>query len=526
MKRRDFLRTSVGAGIALSALPALGPAGMQALTFSPALQAMQKIAGDSDKVFVVIQLTGGNDGLNTLIPVENELYYKARKYDGVDIAIPKGSALSLSSTLGWHPAMSGMKTLYDEGKLAIVQGVMYPNPNRSHFRSTDIWLTATDADVFESTGWIGRYLQTQYPTYPDVLPADPMAVQIGANVSLGFQSEKGNLAVTFRTPEEFYALVGQGTTPLWPDAPDTPAGDELEFIRIIAEASQLYSARVKEAADAGNNIAAYPDTNLAASLKVVANLISGGLSTKFYLVSIPGNAFDTHNAQGGVTGAHAALLEEVSGAIKAFMDDLEALGHADRVAGMTFSEFGRRVEANGSNGTDHGTAAPLFVFGKNVIGNRIHGNDPDLQNLDERGDLLVQYDYREIYASTLAQWFNTPQNEIQKLLYGGFTTLPLFKMASSSVGDDTNASAPVLMQNYPNPASASTVIEYALPSTTYVTLSILDIRGNVITRLVSGEQQAGKHTLPFSTAGLAAGTYFYKLEAGRFSTVKQMQVIR
>lgn len=526
MKRRDFLRTSVGAGIALSALPAIGATSIQALAYSPALLAMQKIAGNSDKVFVLLQLTGGNDGLNTLVPFENDLYYKARKYDTVDISIPKSSALPLTSTLGWHPAMSGMKSLYDAGKIAIVQGVTYPNPNRSHFRGTDIWLTATDAEVFESTGWIGRYLETQYPTYPDVLPADPMAVQIGSTVSLGFQSDKGNLAVTFRSPEEFYALVGQSATPLWPEAPDTPAGHELEFIRIIAEASQLYSARVKEAADAGNNIGSYPDTDLAASLKVVANLISGGLSTKFYLVSIPGNAFDTHNNQGGVTGNHATLLEEVSGAIKAFMDDLEALGHADRVAGMTFSEFGRRVEANGSNGTDHGTAAPLFVFGKNVIGNRIHGNDPDLQNLDERGDLLMQHDYRQIYASTLAQWFSTPENEIQQLLYGNFTTLPLFKMPSSSVGGEANAAAPVLMQNYPNPVSGTTIIEYALPATAYVTLSILDVRGNVITRLVSGEQQAGKHSIPFSTAGLAAGVYFYKLEAGRFSTVKQMRIVR
>ncbi len=525
MKRRDFLRTSAGAGIALSALPAFGTNSMQALAYSPALRAMQKIAGASDRIFVLIQLSGGNDGLNTLVPVENDLYYNARKYDSVDIAIPKSSALPLSSTLGWHPAMAGMRDLYNEGKIAIVQGVTYPNPNRSHFRGTDIWLTATDADVFESTGWIGRYLETQYPQYPDVLPTDPMAVQIGTSVSLGFQSDKGNLAVVFRDPEEFYALVGQSGTPLWPEASDTPAGDELEYIRLIAEASNLYSKRVKAAADAGQNMATYPATNLASSLKIVANLISGGLDTRFYLVNIKGNAFDTHNNQGGETGTHASLLAELAGAVKSFMEDLDALGHGDRVAGMTFSEFGRRVQANGSNGTDHGTAAPLFVFGNKVLGNRIHGNDPDLVNLDDRGDLLMQYDYRQIYSSALAQWFSAPQNDIQSLLFGEFSTLPLFQeLASTSVGD--SAAAVFELHNYPNPVSGSTTIEYTLPSAAYVSLSVLDMQGRVISRLSSGERNAGRHRVPFSADALPAGTYFYRLESGRLSSVQQMKVVK
>lgn len=525
MKRRDFLRTSVGAGIALSALPALGTQSMKALAYSPALKAMQQIAGDSDRVFVLVQLAGGNDGLNTIIPIESSVYYNARKYDSVDIAIPKSSALPLTSTLGWHPATAGMRDLYEAGKMAIVQGATYPNPNRSHFRGTDIWLTATDTDVFSSTGWMGRYLETQYPSYPGTLPPDPIAIQIGSSASLGFQSDKGNLAVTFRDPDEFYTLVGQNGGSVWPDAPNTPAGDELEFIRSIADASRLYSARVKEAADAGSNTATYPQTDLATSLKVVANLISGGLKTKFYLVSIKGNAFDTHNNQGGVTGAHAALLQEVSDALKTFMDDLEALGHADRVAGMTFSEFGRRVQANGSNGTDHGTAAPLFVFGKNVLGNRIHGTDPDLANLDERGDLLMQHDYRQVYASALAQWFSVPQNEVQQLLLGDFATLPLFKELTTSMGD-TAAATPLLLRNYPNPVQNSTTIEYTLPATSYVTLSLLDIRGNVVARLAAGEQQAGTHRLPFAADKLAVGTYFCRLQAGRHSDTKPMHIVR
>ena len=525
MKRRDFLRTSVGAGIALSALPALGPNPMQALAYSPALRAMQKIAAATDRIFVLIQLSGGNDGLNTLVPIENNLYYNARKYDTVDIAIPKSSTLPLTSTLGWHPAMAGMRDLYNEGRIAIVQGVTYPNPNRSHFRGTDIWLTATDAEVFESTGWIGRYLETQYPQYPDVLPKDPMAVQIGSSVSLGFQSDKGNLGVVFRDPEEFYALVGQNGIPLWPEAPDTPAGDELEYIRLIAEASNLYSKRVKEAADAGSNVATYPDSNLASSLKIVANLISGGLDTRFYLVSIRGNAFDTHNNQGGVAGTHASLLEELSAAVKTFLEDLDALGHGDRVAGMTFSEFGRRVQANGSNGTDHGAAAPLFVFGNKVLGNRIHGSDPDLVNLDDRGDLLMQYDYRQIYASALAQWFSAPQNEIQSLLFGEFSTLPLFEeLPSTSVADP--AAAVFALHNYPNPVAGGTTIEYTLPAPAYITLSVLDMQGRVVSRLSSGERGAGTHKVPFSAGALPAGTYFYRLESGRHSTVQKMQIVR
>ncbi len=519
MKRRDFLKKSAAAGVAVAALPAIGGHSVNALAKSPSLKAMDQLTADSDRIFVLVNLFGGNDGLNTIVPVENNLYYERRS----NLAIAKNATLPLNETLGWNSNLTGMKQLFDEEKLAVVQGVTYPNPNRSHFRGTDIWLTASDADVFLSSGWLGRFLEPQFPDYPTELPEDPIAVQIGSKVSLGFQSDGGNMAISFRDAEEFYELMQrsqdiEGSE----EPPETAAGVELDYVRTIHSASRLYSSRVNDAFEPERNAVEYPNSQLAQSLQIVANLIAGGLKTKFYLVSIGG--FDTHANQ---SAAHTNLLTQVSSSIKAFMEDLDALDLGDKVAGMTFSEFGRRVQENGSLGTDHGSAAPLFVFGNQVLGNRVHGGDPDLENLDNRGDLLMQHDFRQIYASVLAQWFGSTDNDIQEVLMGEFSELPLFREDSGPTSvAEAGASQPMLLQNYPNPAARETTIEYALPERSYVTLALMDARGAILTRLVAAEQGPGTYKIPVVTSSLPAGNYFYRLRAGRHSDTKRMQILR
>ena len=323
---------------------------------------------ETDHVFVIIQLNGGNDGLNMVVPIENfSNYVNARQ----NIYIPETSALQLNGKAGLHPAMTGLHAMYQKGILKVVQSVGYPQPSYSHFRATDIWMSASDSNQTVDTGWAGRYLNYEYPNFPNGYPnatmKDPLAIQIGSATSLTLQGPAVNMGMSISSTSNFYNLINGIQDP----APNTPAGKELTYIRTIAQQTQQYSSVIKAAALQTVQQVSYPTNNsLADQLKIVARLIRGGLTTRIYMVNYGG--FDTHsnqvNTTDSTTGNHAKLLGNVSDAIKAFQDDLKFLGVDDRVVGMTFSEFGRRIKSNGSTGTDHGSAAPLFVFGKNVMG--------------------------------------------------------------------------------------------------------------------------------------------------------------
>lgn len=520
MNRRDILRSLLGAGVAVTALPAIGRQRASVLQASPALNTLHTLTAGTDKVLVLIQLTGGNDGLNTLVPVESQEYYDARP----TIAIAKNDTLPFVDGLGLHPALGGFRSLWQDGMMSVVHGVSYPDPNRSHFRGTDIWTTATDSNVFESTGWIGRLLRNDNPGYPEVLPDDPVAVQIGTSASLAFESDAGSLAVMFRDPQEFWELVGNaGNLDSSGSLPDTPAGNELAYLRTIAAASRLYSQRVKDSADAGTNTVEYPQgNNLAESLRVVARLISGGLTTPVYLVSISGNAFDTHAGQ---LTRHADLLQELGDAVKTFFDDLKKSGHHERVAAMTFSEFGRRVEENGSEGTDHGTAAPLFVFGPGVHQQRIHGSIPNLAAaaLDDRGDIAMQYDYREIYSSVLSQWFLRPQSDIDVALLRSFSTLPIFRNQTTDVVDPLSAAPAVTL--WPQPAVETCTASFYAPGADDALITIRDLRGSVVATF-NAPGMAGHRTVPIRLPSVAPGAYALEISVGRMRTTSILHIVR
>ncbi len=523
MKRRDFIATS-GKGMALAALASgINGSSMRALAASPVMSSLQSITANSDRVLVVIQLAGGNDGLNTVIPVDDAVYYNNRK----NIGIPKNQTLALRNGLALHPAMTGFRDLFNDGRLSIVQNVSYPNSDRSHFRGTDIWLSATDADVFKTTGWIGRYLETQAPNFPTTMPAEPLAIQIGESLSLGFRGDKGSLGITFRDPETFFNLVDQGGNSNYDAAPMTNGGVELEFVRSVEKASQVYSKVVKTAADKVKTTkVTYPQSNpLARSLQIVSRLVAGGLGTRIYLVNINGTSFDTHYNQGAATGAHATLLGYLSEAVKLFLDDCQQMGTADRVAGITFSEFGRRVAENGSQGTDHGTAAPLFVFGKNIVGGQILGHNPDLVNLDLRGDLLMEYDYRQIYSAALKQWFGGSTSLESQILFRDFSDLPLFQ-SSSDVRDDENTALLQSMQLHPNPADDLSMLSYFLPTAADCTISLHSLRGESLGVIASSYVEAGNGLCRIPTTSLQPGTYFVRIRAGRLDQMKAFQVVR
>lgn len=533
MERRDFLRRT----IPVTTIPFLvGGLPLRAYGRSPLLDALTLGSVATDRVLILVQLGGGNDGINTVIPRDQySAYFNARQ----NIAIPEGSILPLTTRTGLHPVMSGMKSLYDNARLSIVQGVSYPNPDLSHFRATDIWLTAANSNEYLTTGWLGRYFHREFEGYPEGYPnevmPDPLAIQIGAEVSPMLHGESGPAGISLHNPDAFYQMV-QGGEPIGDTSiPETRAGKELAYIRHVSFQSQEYAGRVKAASERSQSAvrsSLYPARGanfLADQLKIVATLIAGGLKTRIYIVNLFG--FDSHAGQvesGNTTvGVHAVLLERLSTALMAFQDDLRLLNLEDRVLGMTFSEFGRRVHSNSSLGTDHGTAAPVFLFGKGVRAGII-GSNPDLATLDN-GNLGMQFDFRSIYGSVLHQWFGADDSNRESVLLRDFPGVPVIRPAYH-IDPSGNRIYPASFQlhnNYPNPFNPSTTISYDLADEAHVLLEVFDLRGRLVSTLVNSQHQPGHHQVKF-TAGVhnSSGMYVYRMRIGALVMQKRMMLVR
>jgi len=513
MKRREFLKNLgmvTGAGAVTLTI-----SGIPIKAFA---RPFMNIKSTNGKILVLIQLKGGNDGLNTIIPFEDSIYYQKRPV----IGIPKTNVVQLNSLTGMNPSLQPLKQLFDEGKFTVIQNVGYQNPNRSHFRATDIWLSASESNQYIYDGWVGRYLLKTFPGFPNVPPPHPMAIQIGSVQSGIFDSTEGGLAVSFDNPDSFYTLVS-GITADSDPPPATIAGDELKFLKEVAALSIQYATVIKAKADLGNPVASYTaGGTFGSQLKIIADLILGGLETPVYLATLDG--FDTHSNQNG-TNSHPLLLTRLAESIKAFQSDLERYGLADKVVILTFSEFGRRVNENASAGTDHGTAAPMFLIGKNVKGG-VFGNNPSLINLDSNGDIKYVYDFRQVYATVLRDHFGMTATEVDQVLLKHFETLALINTTTDVKYDFNIPTDFSLKQNYPNPFNPTTRIEYSLPQSTDVRLKVYDTLGRNIATIVDAFQAAGSYTVNFDGRTLASGTYLYALEAGSEKIVKKMILVK
>jgi len=469
-------------------------------------------------ILVFIQLKGGNDGLNTVIPVENSVYYTKRP----TIGIAKSSALALtgSTAVALHPSLTALRSLYDQGKLAIISSVGYANPNRSHFRATDIWLTASDSAQYLYEGWSGRFLVKENPGYPTTIPAHPMAIEIGSSESLMFSTDLGGTSIAFSDPNSFYTLVSGSSVDTDPP-PATIAGNELKFLKQVASQSIQYATVIKQKADSMPNKVTYPSNSLSSQLKICAQLIGGGLQTSVYLTNL--SSFDTHSNELAV---HQRLFGYLSDAVDAFYRDLTAMGVANKVTIVTFSEFGRRLNENASGGTDHGAAAPMFIIGNNINGG-IFGGAPNLSDLDSSGDVKYIYDYRQVYASIMKDHFGIPQSDVDQILLRNFQTIPVYK---GTVKTEDFADVPTsfeLLQNYPNPFNPTTKISYKLAAPGNVLLKVYDTLGREIETLVNQYQSAGQHSVVFNaSSALASGTYIYKLNAGNYTQTKKMMLMK
>ena len=506
LTRSEFLRQmallSGGVGLGIAGIPG------QAYAQLPASLMASVPEGN---VLVIIQLAGGNDGLNTVIPAENDTYFAKRP----DIAIKKVDALALKNGMYLHPSMTGIKSLYDQGNVAIVQSVGYANPNRSHFRATDIWNTGSDANVVWEEGWAARYLAEKYPSYPISMPSQPMAIQLGSVESLLFQSDIGRYGTVFEDPNLFYQLVS-GTLSDDEIPPATLAGDELAFLKQVSSASLQYSTVIRDRALKGANSVTYPATNLAKQLGIVAKLISGGLETPVYLCTIGG--FDTHANQ---LNQHANLWKQISDAVTAFQKDLKTQNKADKVTVMTFSEFGRRVNQNGTTGTDHGTAAPLFVIGNTVRGGLI-GDNPNLVNLDSNGDLKANFDYRQVYSTILSDHLGLSTTSTAGIFKKSFDRLPIF--LNSPLIAEAGVKV-TLLDPAPNPASGQVRIQFAAFEAMRVELALFDMQGQKIGSIYAGEVQSGTYTYPIDVTHFPAGTYLVSLAASTGARITKRLII-
>lgn len=370
------------------------------------LKALERghLAPPGNKVLVIIQLSGGNDGLNTVIPYRNDIYYKARPALG----IKREAALSLNDDLGIHPALKGLKALYDDGALGILNNVGYPNPDRSHFRSMDIWHSASQSNEYWSDGWIGRYLDAQCKGCDK--PTQALEIDDTLSLALKGDSDKG-LAMTdparlYGTSNDKYfaELLKQHTT-------DNDHHNNADYLYKTMGETISSAAYIQQQFKTYKSSAPYPNTELGRNLRTIANLVMSDINTKVYYVSH--GSFDTHVNQ---QDQQARLFGQLSDALTVFTDDLKANHRFEDVVVMTFSEFGRRVSQNASGGTDHGTANNMFLVGGSLKQPGLINDGPDLLNLKD-GDLQYQVDFKSVYATLLSNWLGADDKAVLKATY-------------------------------------------------------------------------------------------------------------
>lgn len=522
MKRRTFITATTAAAVGTNIL-----GGVRLSAFDP--KHLMNIQADDDRILIVIQMFGGNDGLNTIIPADSSEYYDFRP----NLAVKKTDAVNVLSQIYMHPALDtpaypgayNLRRMMEDGRLAIIQGIGYENPNLSHFRSTDIWLSGfntSDPDARLVDGWLGRFWADKVQGFPESLPSHPTAVQIGGTISMLLRSPKGDVGIALTDPNKFFEL-GQGLSPdLDPLPDDTRYGREFNFVRLVAEQSDRYSSVVKQAYDAGTNTVSYPDNGFVRQMQLVARLISGGLKSKVFLVYM--NGFDTHvqqqNSDG--SGLHPYLLESLSAGVGAFMQDALQQGFADRVVGMTVSEFGRRPFENGSNGTDHGASSVQFVWGNKVRAG-VYGNTSDLVNLNSNGDVRYQWDFRRVYADVLETWFGGTPDETESVLKERVLPLGVLQRPTS-VDDVFSGRVHVGVRAFPNPFTTSTTLEWQQESPAAVKIDLYSTAGRFVETVHTGALQPGLARILVIPS--VPGTYICNVIVNGINNPVSLQCIR
>lgn len=433
--RREFIQTSMMGVAASWTLPTFLSHTMMSMDMHAADSRIQVGNGKNDPILVILQLGGGNDGLNTIVPFDDDEYYKARP----NISLKKTDVLKINNEIAFNPKLAEFKSLYDNGEMALINGVGYPNPNRSHFRSMEIWHTASDSNINEHHGWLGRYFDNACQG------ADPsIAVNVGGTSPRAFLSKEPT-GISLANPDQYRLLeaeedganetydklrrdmalltgdgdAGASIGEIGGGASADMNGNNLDFLSRTQLDAEVSSDRIHDIVKKYKPQVQYPNGRLSRDLQLISRLIGGQLGSRIYYVSQGG--YDTHANQ---KGSHDRLMTELSGALGAFCKDLKEQGNWDRVMIVSFSEFGRRVKENASGGTDHGVAGPMMAFG-GAVKPGLYGKYPSLTDLD-KGDLKHNVDFRTVYATMLEKWLKT---DSQPVLKGSFSPLDFIKTA-------------------------------------------------------------------------------------------------
>ena len=500
--RRSFIQAL---GLAGGGSMLLGGTAISATSPSPLAVALAE--NENDNILVIIRLEGGNDGLNTIVPIyDYDTYANLRP----SIKHQQNDLINLNDDFGIPNYMNELEAVWGDGSMKVVHGVGYPDQNLSHFRSTDIW-ASTEDNYEEPTGWWGRYFEDRYPDYITNPPEIPPAVQIGSIGNLIFKGNNSNYAFSVVNPEQLQNVAENGTLHDVLDIPECVYGDKLLFMRATANTTFTYSGVINDAYLAADNNVEYGEGELANQLAIVARLIKGGLGSKVYMVSL--GSFDTHANQ---PDRHQELLMDLSDTIKKFYEDLTTVGMDDKVLSMTISEFGRRPYENGSNGTDHGAASPVMLFGPALNGNGFVGNHPDISTWDEDDNLIPSSDFRDIYNTVLTDWFCLDPTIVSTILLDEtYENLDLgLTCETLSISDFSNTARFAHTAIYNN---NQTFIEINLPNTSHVTIKLYDMLAKEIGTISNELLFAGRHQFNVKerTQGrLNYGQYIYRISTG------------
>ncbi len=538
MKRRNFLKIFPAAGV--TSFVVNGHA-MRPFANSKIAKIMSACEDVEDRVLVLIQLKGGNDGLNVIIPIDQyDLYANLRPSikisdTGNEKYINLDTTLSTPRQVGLHPKMVGIKELYDKGWASVIQAAGYENVNQSHFTGTDLWLSGGDSTLEGGaigSGWMGRSLQAMYPDVlgsPTVNNPDPLGIQLGdSSPSLGFHTETEHQNVINLSGQDaagFYSLIQTiGGAPLL-NIPTSEYGDEIQYIQGVERSVNDYAERISQVFNAGSNSTTTynNDSRIADQLKTVARLIKGGCKTKIYLCQMGG--FDTHGSQilenNPASGTHADLLQDLADSVKSFFDDLEAMELADQVVGCTFSEFGRCARENGSLGSDHGTLAPMFLFGKNIQAG-VQGNNVNLANLTQDNQLQgVQNDYRQVFATLLQDWLGANNYVLEQTMFEGYPKLPVVDSVAlvtpdcyvgGTVSTFDAYHKPRALQVYPNPARVSAEVTFQSDNAFDARLTLHSLGGSMVSA-TNARIQPGSNLYYLDVSALPPGQYFVRMES-------------